>query len=35
VWLIGQLAAILFDAHEHLPVRLVDMLGVLLRLTRT
>jgi type IV secretion system protein VirD4 len=32
VWLIGQVAAILFGAHEHLPVRLVDMLGVLLRL---
>ena len=32
VWLIGQVAAIVFGAHEHLPVRLVDMLGVLLRL---
>src|SRR4030095_6138318 len=32
VWLIGQVAAILFGAHEHLPVRLVDTLGVLLRL---
>jgi hypothetical protein len=32
VWLIGQVAAILFGEHEHLPVRLVDMLGVLLRL---
>src|SRR4030095_16188216 len=32
VWLIGQVAAILFGAHQHLPVRLVDMLGVLLRL---
>jgi hypothetical protein len=32
VWLIGQVAAICFGAHEHLPVRLVDMLGVLLRL---
>ena len=31
VWLIGQVAAILFGAHQHLPVRLVDMLGVLLR----
>ena len=30
VWLIGQVAAILIGAHEHLPVRLVDMLGVLL-----
>ena len=27
VWLIGQIAAILFGAHEHLPVRLVDKLG--------
>jgi type IV secretion system protein VirD4 len=35
VWLIGQVAAILFGAHQHLPVRLVDMLGVLLRLPRT
>jgi Type IV secretory system Conjugative DNA transfer len=35
VWLIGQVAAILFGAHEHLPVRLVDMLGVLLRLPET
>jgi type IV secretion system protein VirD4 len=35
VWLIGQIAAILFGAHEHLPVRLVDMLGVLLRLPGT
>jgi hypothetical protein len=26
VWLIGQVAAILFGAHQHLPVRLVDML---------
>ena len=34
VWLIGQVAAILFGAHQHLPVRLVDMLGVLLRLPR-
>ena len=25
VWLIGQVAAIVFGAHEHLPVRLVDM----------
>src|SRR5215216_4277136 len=32
VWLIGQVAAIVFGAHEHLPVRLVDMLGVLLLL---
>src|SRR5215217_5256679 len=35
VWLIGQVAAILFGTHEHLPVRLVDMLGVLLRLPGT
>ena len=35
VWLIGQVAAILFGAHEHLPVRLVDMLGVLLQLPGT
>jgi type IV secretion system protein VirD4 len=35
VWLIGQVAAILFGAHEHLPVRVVDMLGVLLRLPGT
>jgi hypothetical protein len=35
VWLIGQVAAIVFGAHEHLPVRLVDMLGVLLRLPGT
>jgi type IV secretion system protein VirD4 len=35
VWLVGQVAAILFGAHEHLPVRLVDMLGVLLRLPGT
>jgi type IV secretion system protein VirD4 len=35
VWLIGQVAAILFGAHQHLPVRLVDMLGVLLRLPGT
>jgi len=27
VWLIGQVAAVLFGAHEHLPVRLVDMPG--------
>jgi type IV secretion system protein VirD4 len=32
VWLIGQVAAILFGPHhQHLPMRLVDMLGVLLR----
>jgi hypothetical protein len=32
VWLIGQVAAIVFGPyHQHLPVRLVDMLGVLLR----
>jgi hypothetical protein len=31
VWLIGQVAAIVFAPHhQHLPVRLVDMLGVLL-----
>jgi hypothetical protein len=35
VWLVGQVAAIVFGAHEHLPVRLVDMLGVLLRLPGT
>ena len=35
VWLIGQVAALLFGAHQHLPVRLVDMLGVLLRLPGT
>ena len=35
VWLIGQVAAVLFGAHERLPVRLVDMLGVLLRLPGT
>jgi type IV secretion system protein VirD4 len=35
VWLIGQVAALLFGAHQHLPVRLVDMLGVLLRLPST
>jgi type IV secretion system protein VirD4 len=32
LWLVGQVAAILFGAHEHLPVRLVDMLGVLIHL---
>jgi hypothetical protein len=36
VWLIGQVAAICFSPHhQHLPVRLVDMLGVLLRLPGT
>jgi hypothetical protein len=35
VWLIGQVAAIVFGAHQHLPVRLVDMLGVLARLPGT
>jgi type IV secretory pathway TraG/TraD family ATPase VirD4 len=36
VWLIGQVAAILFGPHhQHLPVRLVDMLGVLPRLPGT
>jgi hypothetical protein len=36
MWLIGQVAAILFGPnHQHLPVRLVDMLGVLLRLPGT
>ena len=36
VWLIGQIAAICFGPHhQHLPVRLVDMLGVLLRLPGT
>ncbi len=32
VWLVGQVAAILFGAHQHLPVRLDDMFGVLLHL---
>ena len=35
VWMVGQVAALLFGAHEHLPVRLVDMLGILLRLPGT
>jgi hypothetical protein len=36
VWLIGQVAAISFGPHhQHLSVRLVDMLGVLLRLPGT
>jgi hypothetical protein len=36
VWLIGQVAAIVFGPHhQHLPVRLVDMLVVLLRLPGT
>jgi type IV secretion system protein VirD4 len=36
VWLIGQVAAICFGPHhQHLPVRLVDMFGVLLRLPGT
>jgi type IV secretion system protein VirD4 len=35
VWLIGQVATLLFGAHQHLPVRLVDMLGVLIRLPGT
>jgi hypothetical protein len=36
VWLIGQVAAIVFGPHhQHLPVRLVDMLAVLLRLPGT
>src|SRR5215218_2012780 len=36
IWLIGQVAAILLGPqHEHLPVRLIDMLGVLLRLPGT
>src|ERR671912_920137 len=36
VWLIGQVAAIVFGPHhQHLPVRLVDMLGVLLQLPGT
>jgi type IV secretion system protein VirD4 len=36
VWLIGQVAAICFGPHhQHLPVRLVDMLSVLLRLPGT
>jgi type IV secretion system protein VirD4 len=29
LWVVGQVAAILFGAHEHLPVRLDEMLGVL------
>src|SRR6266704_3183967 len=32
LWLVGQVAAILFGAHEHLPVRLDEMFGVLLHL---
>jgi hypothetical protein len=36
VWLIGQVAAIVFGPHhQHIPVRLVDMLGVLLRVPGT
>jgi type IV secretion system protein VirD4 len=35
VWLVGQVAAIVFGAHHHLPVGLVDMLGVLLKLPHT
>jgi type IV secretion system protein VirD4 len=35
VWLVGQVAAIVFGVHQHLPVRLVDMVGVLLRLPET
>jgi type IV secretion system protein VirD4 len=36
VWLIGQVAAVLFGPHhQHLPVRLVDMLGVLIQLPGT
>jgi hypothetical protein len=36
VWLIGQVAAIVFGPHHrHLPVRLVDMLSVRLRLPGT
>ena len=36
VWLIGQVAAIVFGPHhQHLPVRLVDMVGVLLQLPGT
>jgi len=36
VWLIGQVAAVVFGPHhQHLPVRLVDMLGVLLQLPGT
>jgi len=36
VWLIGQVAAILFGPHhQQLPVRLGDMLGVLLQLPGT
>jgi type IV secretion system protein VirD4 len=32
LWLVGQVAAILFGAHEHLELRLDDMFGVLLHL---
>src|ERR671912_2470652 len=36
VWVIGQVAAIVFGPHhQHPPVRLVDMLGVLLHLPGT
>src|SRR5215211_8042923 len=36
LWLVGQVAAILLGPHhQHLSVRLVDMLGVLLRLLDT
>jgi type IV secretion system protein VirD4 len=36
LWLVGQVAAICFGpSHQHLPVRLVDMLGVLLCLPGT
>jgi len=35
VWLIGQVAAIVFGAHKHLPIRLVEMVGVLLSLPGT
>src|SRR5262245_55497826 len=35
VWLIGQVAAICFGAHQPPPARLIDMLGVLLRLPGT
>jgi type IV secretion system protein VirD4 len=32
LWLVGQVAALLFGAHEHLELRLDDMFGVLLHL---
>jgi hypothetical protein len=32
LWLVGQVAAILFGTHQHLELRLDEMFGVLLRL---